>query len=246
MKKKIKLMKILFLLITTAFLLQGCGPFYSAALLGTRMPSIISNPKSKNNEKNKYIGLDVSNTSGFNSNEHNLNFRNHFLIVKSTKYRVENVGFFVFGGVYKVGAIDQYEGKYGYFGFGPEVSVALYLPIKSIDIGLGAYCTYAYEAGNFLKFKKQVVEEELAEAYTGNWYGFLSLFPIIRAHLNEKNVVSILCGVGLPGFFSPSISFNNEKINCWFSFIPSVNKAYDYSLEIDRYGSFTLGAGYKF
>ncbi|NQV17006.1 MAG: hypothetical protein HQ534_00455 [Armatimonadetes bacterium] len=214
-------MKILFLLIITAFLLQGCLPFYPAALLGTRMPSIISNPKSKNNEKSKYIGLDASNSPGFNSNEHNLNFRNHFLIAKSTKYRVENVGFFVFGGVYKVGAIDQYEGKYGYFGFGPEVSLALYLLIQFIDIGLGAYCTCAYEAGNYLKFKKKVFKENLADAFTSNWYGFLSLFPIIRAHLNEK-------------------------ISCWFSFIPSINKAYDYSLEIDKYGYFTLGAGYKF
>ncbi len=246
MKKNIKLINIFFLLITTAFLLQGCLPFYPAALLGTRMSSIISNPKSKYNENSYYIGVDASNTSGFNSNEHNLNFRNHFLIVNSTKYRVENVGFFVFGGEYKVGAVHQYEGKYEYYGFGPEVNFALYLPIKFIDIGLGAYCTYAYEAGNYLKFKKKVAKENLADAYTDNWCGFLSLFPIIRAHLNEKNVVSILCGVGFPGLFSPSISFNNEKISCWFCFIPSVNKAYDYSLEIDRYGSFTLGVGYKF
>lgn len=245
-KKIIKLINLFFLLITTAFLLQGCRPYYPPALSGTRMPSIVSNPKSKYNENSYYIGVDASNAFGYNSNEHNLNFRNHFLIINSTKYRVDNIGFFIYGEEYKVGAVYKYNGKYGYYGFGPEVSLALYLPIKSIDIGLGAYFTYAYESGEFLKFRKKVGKEELADAYTGNWAGYISLFPIIRAHLNEKSVVSILCGVGSPGFISPSISFNNEKINFWFSFIPSANTSYNYSLDIDKYGSFTLGGGYKF
>ena len=113
------------------------------------------------------------------------------------------------------------------------------------------YASYIYEIGDYYQFRIASEKDGLADNLTHKAQGYFYVYPIFKFHLSSKSVLTWQCGIGFGAntkfplsILSPSFSFRHEKYNGWIGWIPYRIDEIDNS--IYKYGSFTLGAGYKF
>ena len=211
----------------------------------------VSNPNSSYKENNKYVGFDISNTPRYHRNEENYLFRTHFLKIGQTKHSEGNIGLTLYTGEYTVCAVEEYQGKYGYYGIGPELNANVFFSIYMVDIGLGIYAACIWELGDYLQFRIDSDNDGLADNHKNKSYGHGGLYPIIKFHLTRNSILTWQCGIGIPsdtidstGMLSPSLSYRHEHYNAWIGWIPFIRDEDGNNLY--KYGSFSLGAGYKF
>lgn len=229
----------LFPLGVLSILFSGCLPSYYPGLYEAKTPSHILMPD--NQRSKQFYALDVGTVSAFNDNESNLLARAHRWFVFRRKYASLNLGWQVYGGQYEVANVDSiFNGRYEYYGTGLEVSVAIFLPIGKLKIGVGGYITADIEGGNYHDFLKKTEELGLAENYTQSTFALASAYPFISCNPDEEITISLQMAFGLPGYISPTLAYQGKKYSFWCSF----NNDRE-NLKND-FGTFTLGIIFEY
>ncbi|MDO9577930.1 MAG: hypothetical protein Q7J16_08600 [Candidatus Cloacimonadales bacterium] len=219
---------------------SGCLPSYYPGLCGAKTPSHILIPD--NQRSKQFYALDAGTVSAFNDNESNLLARAHRWFVFRRKFGSLNLGWQVYGGQYEATGFDSlYNGKYEYFGTGPEVSAAIFLPIGKLKIGVGGYITADIEGGNYHDFLKETDELGLANNYTQSNFALASAYPFISCSLDEETTISLQMAYGMPGYISPALSYRGGKYGIWCSYLINERE----NLKND-FGTVTLGIIFEY
>ena len=226
------------------FLSSCTGRTYYHGIQMAPMPSIISNTNSTEEKNNFYFGFDGGNVGSVYKREHNYILRSHYLFLFNTKYSELNFGITGYKGEYKVNNFYGYDGIYGYCGYGPEFNGNIFFKIQNISIGLGLYYAYLIEEGDYRQFRIDVNNSTYYNFDTNLGKHYLSFYPIFKRHLSNSSILTFQCGIGDPGFISPSFSFHHEHYTLWIGCLPYTIKGFDE--QPLRFSSIILGAGYKF
>ena len=165
--------------------LSGCLPRYYPGIQGTHTPTHIFTPKSI--KSSNVMQIDMSNAAYYNFNETNLIMRNHLLKCNRARFASANIGFLLYGGLYEVkGLHPDYDGNYEYFGAGPEVSLAAFLPLRNLKIGCGLYGNVIVEHGAYHNFMKDSNDEGLAENDLAPIYPNLGVFTFFGFDVSDE------------------------------------------------------------
>ena len=242
MKRLKKIIVIIFPLIL--FLSSCTSTHYNQAFMMTCMPPPISNPNSKYEQNTMFIGFDLSNAQRYNGREQNYIVRTHFLYLEENEHSEANIGLTLFTGNYTVKKEFGHQGDYDFYGIGPELNANAFFPTQDGDFGIGIYGAYILELGDYLQFRRDSDDENWTNNFIEKGQFYAALYPIFKFHFSEMSTLSFQCGVGTPGFISPSLAYHHEKYTIWGTWIPLYINADDDN--IYKYGSFSLGAGYKF
>jgi len=237
--------QIILIIFPFLLVISSCSTrrYYQAGQLAV-MPSFICEPNNNEGHDKYYVGLDIGNAMTFHGREENYIIRSHYLWLFRTKKSESNLGLTLYNGRYSVLGLSNLDGDYNYLGIGPQISTNAFISSMNIDLGLGIYCAYIFELGDYLQFRKDA--NDIGGIYCDTNIGkFLyALYPILKIHSKNNAIFSIQCGIGNPGILSPSLAFHLDNFTVWASLIPITgSSSYD---NIYRHGNFTFGAGYKF
>ncbi len=217
--------------------INGCGPFYYPGIYGSKVPPVLTSP---DKEEYRAINIDAGKSLDYNPHETNNVLRAHYVLIHSGKYVNINSGIFGSLGNYKVVTIDQYQGNKNYYGLAPFLNLTVQLPIEESAIGFGAYIGQAFEFGSYERFLKESDDVNLATNEISPCF-LLAVYPYLRIGISKTSSIGLQFAVGIPGIFSPSILYQQDKHYYWVSAFPTQTQ--DKKFNDLRY--FTFGFGFR-
>ena len=213
-------MKKIFHTILLVFLISvftGCKPSYHCGYLGTSPSQILNSPHSG---VTNYIGGSVNAGGTSNDNENNMSVKLNLQRNYTYKYGSFSFHAEAFSGFHSVEAVEEYAGKsYDYYGFMPQLTTSLYIPVKKARIGIYGYTGTFWEYGHYDDWMKIAEADSLIyrEGDEVNGKELIGGAGFIFDGFNEESIFSLKIGFGLPGGFHGMSSYRKGNNVLTFS-----------------------------
>lgn len=225
------------LVLSGLLLLSGCGPFYYPGIYGSKVPPMLAEPRPGAHQA---VTIDAGKLVDYNPGETNHGLRAHYVFMVTSKFAAINSGFFGYYGNYRVVAVDRYRGYKNYYGLGPFLNLTLHIPVRGSAFGVGAFLGQGWEFGAYERFLVRSAEEDLATNELSPCMLFAA-YPYLRIRTSPTSSLSLQVAVGLPGYISSSITFQQGNYYYWISALPTRDDRH--LIKDIRYFSFGFGFG---
>lgn len=227
-------MKKIILSLSLIILLMGCSSMYKPGIYGSHVPTHIFTTKKSNS--NRFNQMDLSSAQIFHEQDSNFILRNRLVNCKRGKFGSINTGMMIYGGMYQVVNIDEKSTNYEYYGFGPEFSATLFLPLGSVKWGFGLYGSIVLEQGAYYNFLIDNSSESDVTFFNPQFttFSFLGL-DLTR----DETMVFQIAAREEFGFMSLAFMQNETSFTVSWSPAPDYHRLYSL-------GSFSVGLAQKF
>jgi hypothetical protein len=187
------------------FGIAGCGPVYLPGVFDTNMmptaPLRVASPGT-------YVGADVGQSVGFNSNESNTIFRGHVAWgTQGTAWRTSIDGFF-YGGEYNVRwtGDSSERGEKKYWGLGAMFDANVAHQGAKASIGIGMNAGLAVEGGPYAAIWQR---GRMPLAPLLGIYSFLGL------HFSDRSSLELQAHLAVLGMHSMNLGVNIDRFRVW-------------------------------
>lgn len=174
---------------------------------------------------NSFAGIDLMHYDGYYEGENISIARLTYQNSNTKKFAVVNLSLQGFAGKYKVSGIDGlytqdsiYDGNK--FGFGGRVSLigGVNINIKGFRLGLGIEPSIGLDFGRFYSFRDLAERKGVINNEDNFLTFYLNIFPYLSLPIGKSSLISLQANLGMPGFLSPSLTFQMDNYVFWTSY----------------------------
>ena len=210
--------KIIYLILPIlCFTTTGCLRTYYPAVYQTSPQPLVYEDQDSTSH---FVNAAVTVADGKYENESAYLLSGSYTTVITRDYTNFNSRFYGYTGWYNVSGINtKFDGTKSVFGLGGEINGSLNFKIGNFKLGIGASAGVAGELGGYYNFVKDAAGENLIKDDRKIVFITFSAYPVLAMQISDNSILSLQMSVGIPGFISPLLTYNNNGMVYWLSFL---------------------------